>query len=51
MESFVHNANLVGYLLLCCGVGNYEKVVSRIREVLQVNVETEKNENGGAGSG
>ena len=39
VEKFVHNANLVGYLLLKCGHSEYKSVVSRIREVLRVNVE------------
>ncbi len=39
VEKFVHNANLVGYLLLRCGHTEYKSVVSRIREVLRVNVE------------
>lgn len=38
VEPFIHNANLVGYLLLHCSAAEYKEVVSRIRKVLQVKV-------------
>lgn len=38
VDAFIHNANLIGYLLLNCGAADYNTVVSRIREVLQVKV-------------
>jgi len=39
VEPFIHNANLVGYLLLRCGAEDYESVVARVRNVLKVEVD------------
>lgn len=38
VDTFVHNANLIGYLLLDCGAIEYPEVASRIRDVLAVEV-------------
>ncbi|MBE0435676.1 MAG: ATP-grasp domain-containing protein [Methylomicrobium sp.] len=38
VEAFIHNANLIGYLLLNCGESGYQQIVTRIREVLKIEV-------------
>jgi len=38
VDSFVHNANLIGYVLMKCGALNYKEVVSRIKQVLEIKV-------------
>jgi len=39
VEPYVHNANLVGYVLLRCGAREYEEVTARVRNLLQIEVE------------
>lgn len=38
VDPFIHNPNLVGYLLLECGASDYHKTVKQIKETLRVRV-------------
>jgi len=38
VEPFVHNANLIGYILMHCGAQDYTEVRSRLQNVLQIEV-------------
>ena len=39
VDEFIHNANLVGYLLIRCGTAAYKKVSEKIRDSLRMEVE------------
>ena len=41
VNKFIHNANLIGYLLLKCGAAEYEQVTEKIRDVMNIEVSNE----------